>query len=100
MSRDYPVQGPSIAAIRERAVEVLMEHFSKDVMDLEEFEGLLDAVNQCSTAGELRELLSKLPAVESSEPATDMIPARDGGGGRRYGRARRLRVSHRHAAPE
>ena len=78
MSKDYPVQGPSIAAVRERAVEVLMEHFSRDVMDLEEFEGLLDAVNRCSTVGELRELLSKLPPVESSEPATDMIPAQGG----------------------
>ena len=78
MSKDYPVQGPSIATVRERAVEVLMEHFSRDVMDLEEFEGLLDAVNRCSTVGELRELLSKLPPVESSEPATDMIPARGG----------------------
>ena len=78
MSKDYPVQGPSIAMVRERAVEVLMEHFSRDVMDLEEFEELLDAVNRCSTVGELRELLSKLPPVESSEPATDMIPARGG----------------------
>ena len=78
MSKDYPVQGPSIAAVRERAVEVLMEHFSRDVMDLEEFEELLDAVNRCSTVGELRELLSKLPPVESSGPATDMIPARGG----------------------
>ncbi len=78
MSKDHPIQGPNIEAIRERAVEVLMEHFSRDVMDLEEFEGLLDAVNRCSTPGELRELLSRLPPLESSEPATDMIPARGG----------------------
>jgi len=78
MSKDYPIQAPRIEAIREQAVEVLMEHFSKDVMDLEEFEGLLDAVNRCSTPGELRELLSKLPPVESSEPATDVMPARGG----------------------
>jgi len=57
MSKDYPIQGPNIEAIRERAVEVLMEHFSRDVMDLEEFEGLLDAVNACSTTVELRDLL-------------------------------------------
>ena len=82
MSKDYPVGSPmgspNIEVIRERAVEVLMEHFSNDVMDLEEFEALLDAVNGCSTAGELRELLSRLPPVESSKPATDMIPARGG----------------------
>ena len=178
MSKNHPFQSSNIEAIRERAVEVLMEHFSRDVMNLEEFEGLLDAVNRCSTSGELRELLSKLPPLASSKPATDMMPApggapvvvdadrvrprgflisilgatnragrwipapkelrtrclgrslarlsrgftrighngcepaggsgrhrdhrpaRDGGGGRRYGRARRFRVSHRHAAPE
>jgi hypothetical protein len=51
-------------------------------MDLDEFEGMLDSVDRCSTAGELRELLRKLPKLESSEPSepvTDMIPA--GGGG-------------------
>ena len=82
MSEDYPVQGPvqgpNVEAVRERAVEVLMEHFSNDVMDLEEFEGLLDAVNRCSTVGELRELLRKLPPLESSRPTTDMIPAQGG----------------------
>lgn len=55
-----------------------MEHFSRDVMGLDEFEGLLDAVNRCSTAGELRALLAKLPPLESSESAADMIPARGG----------------------
>ena len=78
MSEDYPVQEPKIEVVRERAVEVLMEHFSNDVMDLEEFEGLLDAVNGCSTASELRELLRKLPPLESSNPATYMIPAQGG----------------------
>ncbi len=78
MSKDYPVQSPNIEVIRGRAIEVLMEHFANDVMDLEEFEGLLDAANGCSTAGELRELLSELPPLESSKPATDMIPARGG----------------------
>ena len=78
MSEDYPVQGPKIEVVRERAVEVLMEHFSNDVMDLEEFERLLDAVNGCSTASELRWLLRKLPPLESSNPATDMIPAQGG----------------------
>ena len=79
MSEENPVQSPNIEVIRERAVEVLMEHFSNDIMDLEEFEGLLDAVNGCSTASELRELLSKLPPVEPSKPATHMMPARGGG---------------------
>jgi hypothetical protein len=78
MSEDYPVQEPSIETVRTRAVEVLTEHFSNDVMDLEEFERLLDAANRCSTTGELRELLRKLPPLESSKPATDMIPARGG----------------------
>ena len=82
MSKDYPVGSPmgspNIEVMRERTVEVLMEHFSNDVLDLEEFEALLDAVNGCSTASELREVLSKLPPVESSEPATDMMPARGG----------------------
>ncbi len=78
MSEENPVQSPNIEVIRERAVEVLMEHFSNDVMDLDEFEGLLDAVNGCSTASELRDLLSKLPPVESSEPVTNVVPARGG----------------------
>jgi hypothetical protein len=78
MSEDHPVQSPNIEVIREQAVEVLMEHFSNDVMDLDEFEGLLDAVNGCATAAELRELLSKLPPLEPSKPATDMMPARGG----------------------
>ena len=78
MSKNHPFQSSNIEAIRERAVEVLMEHFSRDVMNLEEFEGLLDAVNRCSTSGELRELLSKLPPLASSKPATDMMPAPGG----------------------
>jgi len=78
MSGDYPVRPANIEAAREQAVEVLMEHFSRDVMDLEMFEGLLDAVNRCSTTGDLRELLSKLPPLPSSKPATDMIPAPGG----------------------
>ncbi len=78
MSKDYPIQPPNIEAMREQAVEVLMDHFAKDAMDLEEFEGLLDAVNRCSTAGELRKLLPELGPVESSEPVTGMIPARGG----------------------
>ncbi len=78
MSGDYPLKPANIEAAREQAVEVLMEHFSRDVMDLEKFEGLLDAVNRCSTTGDLRELLSKLPPLPSSKPATDMIPAPGG----------------------
>jgi len=78
MREDHTVVGPNIEEIRERAIEVLTEHFSRDVMNLDEFEGMLDAVDRCSTPGELRELLRKLPPLETSEPATDMIPA--GGG--------------------
>jgi len=78
MSKDYPVQAANMEAMREQAVEVLVEHFSRDVMGPDEFEGLLDAVNRCSTAGELRALLAKLPPLESSESAADMIPARGG----------------------
>ena len=79
MSDDYQVQPANIEAAQERAVEVLMEHFSRNVMNLEEFEGLLDAVNGCSTTAELRDLLSKLPPLESPKPATDMMPAPGGG---------------------
>ncbi len=78
MSGDYPLKPANIEAAREQAVEVLMEHFSRDVMDLDKFEGLLDVVNRCSTTGELRELLSNLPPLPSSKPATDMIPAPGG----------------------
>lgn len=79
MTDNYPMQGPNIEAARQRAIDVLMEHFSNDTIDMEGFEKRLDAVNQCSTSGELRELLSRLPPLPSSEPATDMIPARGGG---------------------
>ncbi len=78
MSDDYPVQSTSIEAAQERAVEVLMEHFSSNVMNLEEFEGLLDAVNGCSTTTELRDLLSKLPPLESQKAGADMMPAPGG----------------------
>ena len=78
MSDDYPVQSANIEAARERAVEALMEHFSRNVMNLEEFEGLLDAVNGCSTTAELRELLSKLPPLEPPKLGTDMMPAPGG----------------------
>ena len=82
MSEDHslegPVEGPSIETVRARAIEVLTEHFSNDVVDLEEFETLLDTVNRCSTTGELRTLLRSLPPLESSKPATDMIPAKGG----------------------
>jgi hypothetical protein len=44
---------------------MLMEHFSRNVMDMDEFEGLLDSVNSCSTTSELLELLSKLPTLVS-----------------------------------
>jgi hypothetical protein len=68
MSDDYPIQRPAPEPDQGPAVEVLTEHFSNDVMSLEEFEGLLDAVNRCSTAGELREILRTLPPLESSSP--------------------------------
>ena len=78
MSDGYPVQPADMEVARERAIEVLMEHVSRNVMDLDQFEGLLDAVNRCSTTAELRELLSKLPPLESSKPATDLMPASGG----------------------
>jgi len=78
MSDDYPVQSTNIEAARERAVEILMDHFSNNVMNLEEFEGLLDAVNACSTTVELRDLLSKLPPLASPKEGTDMMPAPGG----------------------
>ena len=65
-------------AAREQVVEVLMEHFSRNVMDMDEFEGLLDSVNRCSTTSELRELLSKLPPLGSLKSATDLMPALGG----------------------
>ena len=78
MSDNYPVQSTNIETARERAVEVLMEHFSNNVMNLEEFEGLLDVVNACSTTVELRDLLSKLPPLESPKASSDMMPAPGG----------------------
>ena len=78
MSDDYPIRPANMEAAREQAVEVLMEQFSRNVMELDEFEGLLDAVNRCSTTSELRELLSKLPPLESLKPATDLMPAPGG----------------------
>jgi hypothetical protein len=78
MSDDYPIRPANMDAAREQAVEVLMEHFSRNVMDMDEFEGLLDSVNRCSTTSELRELLSKLPPLESLRSATDLMPAPGG----------------------
>ena len=49
MSDDYPIRPANMDAAREQAVEVLTEHFSRNVMDMDECEGLLDSVNRCST---------------------------------------------------
>ena len=78
MSDDYPIRPANMDAAREQAVEVLTEHFSRNVMDMDEFEGLLDSVNRCSTTSELRELLSKLPPLGSLKSATDLMPAPGG----------------------
>jgi hypothetical protein len=78
MSDDYTIRPANMDAAREQAVEVLMEHFSRNVMDMDEFEGLLDSVNRCSTTSELRELLSKLPPLESLKSATDLMSAPGG----------------------
>lgn len=78
MSDDYPIRPANMDAAREQAVEVLTEHFSRNVMDVDEFEGLLDSVNRCSTTSELRELLSKLPPLESLKSATDLMSAPGG----------------------
>ena len=79
MSGNYPEKGPDIEVVRQRAIDVLMEHFTKDTIDLAGFERRLDAVNRCSTSEQLRVLLRELPPLESTEPATDMIPAQGGG---------------------
>ena len=78
MSDDYPIRPANMDAAREQAVEVLTEHFSRNVMDVDEFEGLLDSVNRCSTTSELQELLSKLPPLGSLKSATDLMPALGG----------------------
>ena len=79
MSENYPDKGPNLEVVRQRAIDVLMEHFSKDNIDLAGYEKRLDVVNRCSTAEELREILRELPPLESTEPATDVIPAQGGG---------------------
>jgi hypothetical protein len=79
MSGNHLEKGPDVETVRERAIAVLTEHFSRDSIDLAGFETRLDRVNRCSTAVELREILRELPTLESSEPATDMIPAQGGG---------------------
>ena len=78
MSDDYTIRPANMDAAREQVVEVLMEHFSRNVMDMDEFEGLLDSVNRCSTTSALRELLSKLPPLESLKSATDLMSAPGG----------------------
>ena len=78
MSDDQLIRPANMDAAREQAVEVLTEHFSRNVMDMDEFEGLLDSVNRCSTTSELRELLSKLPPLGSLKSATDLMPALGG----------------------
>ena len=78
MSDDQLIRPANMDAAREQVVEVLMEHFSRNVMDMDEFEGLLDSVNRCSTTSELRELLSKLPPLGSLKSATDLMSAPGG----------------------
>ncbi len=75
MSGEHLEKGPSVETVRQRAIDVLTEHFSNDNIDLAGFE----RVNRCSTAVEHREILRALPPIESSEPATAVLPARGGG---------------------
>jgi hypothetical protein len=81
MSGNLPDQVPNVEAVRQRAIDVLMEHFSRDTIDLAGFERRLDRVNRCSTSAELREILRELPSLEPSKPGSrpPTSPAQGGG---------------------
>jgi len=61
-----------LPVLRERAVELLCEHFARDSVDVNELERRLDATQRARSADELRALLDDLPG---GAVALDRSPA-------------------------
>jgi hypothetical protein len=66
---DRPVPERSLKDRREQTIAVLCRHFASDNLDIEDFEGRLDAVHRASTQQELESLVRDLPALRGSTEA-------------------------------
>ena len=53
----------TLAALRQRVIDELCEHFARDALTMVEFERRLDAANRAGDRTELGELLADLPAL-------------------------------------
>ena len=59
---------------RERAVQVLIDHYSADNLTVEEFESRLDRAYAASTNGQLDDLLHGLPVLATSTELVEITP--------------------------
>jgi hypothetical protein len=66
---DRPVPERSLQDRREHTIAVLCRHFASDNLDIEDFEGRLDAVHRASTQQELESLVQDLPALRGATEA-------------------------------
>lgn len=72
---DDPLQPPvPLQRERERAVQVLIDHYAADNLTVEEFESRLDSAYAAATTAQLEGLLSGLPVL-ASQTVVQQIPS-------------------------
>ena len=65
MSREVDGDQSSLNQTRQVTIDTLIEHFTNDVMDVEEFERRVDIAHSASTTDALKELLRDLPGGDN-----------------------------------
>ena len=72
----YGIEGeqPPLKHNRDVVIDALVEHFANDVLEIDEFEGLVEAAHAANTKGELKRLLHNLPG-HTNPPATTDRPS-------------------------
>jgi hypothetical protein len=59
---------------REAIIAALTDHFSKDVLDLDEFDRRIDLAHRALTVAELDALVTDLAPIPTPAPATALVP--------------------------
>jgi hypothetical protein len=75
-----PVQRVNLVALRDRREQViaaLTEHFTRDVLDVDEFDRRIDLAHQARTLAELEELVVDLAPLPASTTALAPLPPED-----------------------